>query len=160
MTTLGILSDTHGHLHPSIHTIFHNVDGIIHAGDIGPNEVLLELETIAPVTAVRGNMDRSGRPARLHDFTVATFDGITCFITHDLGAPPTISARLQPIVARYQPQVIIFGHTHIPYSRSIGAVLYLNPGSATSGRSARQQTVGLLTLRDGTITPSIESVHD
>ncbi len=155
---LGILSDTHGHLNTQIHTLFHDVDAIIHAGDIGNDDVLLELETIAPVTAVRGNMDKFGRPAGFHEFVLASFESITCFITHDLGAPPTIKSRLQPVVTRYQPHVIIFGHTHKPYSRYIGGVLYFNPGSATSGRSAQNQTVGVFTILGSTISPSILSI--
>jgi putative phosphoesterase len=155
---LGILSDTHGHLSTQIHSLFHNVDAIIHAGDIGNDNILIELETIAPVTAVRGNMDKTGRPAGLSEFVVTTFDGITCFVIHDLGAPPTIKRHLQPVIARYQPHTIIFGHTHKPYSRYLGDVLYFNPGSSTSGRSAHNQTVGLFTIHNGTITPSIVSL--
>lgn len=152
---LGILSDTHGHLNAQIHSVFHGIDAIIHAGDIGNDDILLELETIAPVTAVRGNMDKHGRPAAFHEFVVTSFDGITCLVTHDLGAPPTIKSHLQPVITRYQPHVIIFGHTHKPYSRYLGDVLYFNPGSATSGRSAHNQTVGLFTIIDGKVTPSI-----
>ena len=152
---VGILSDTHGHIHTHIHTVFHHVDAIIHAGDIGNDDILLELETIAPVTAVRGNMDRFGRPSGFNEFVIASFDGITCFVTHDLGAPPTIKTHLQAVVTRYKPRIIIFGHTHKPYSRYVGDTLYFNPGSATSGRSAHNQTVGLLTIHNGTFTSSI-----
>ncbi len=152
---IGIISDTHGHVDTRIRTLFQNVDAIIHAGDIGNDEILLELETIAPVTAVRGNMDRFGRPAGFNEFVIVSFDGITCFVTHDLGAPPTIKSHLQAVVNRYEPRVIIFGHTHKPYSRYLGGTLYFNPGSATSGRSAHHQTAGLLTIHNGTLTPSI-----
>jgi putative phosphoesterase len=152
---LGVLSDTHGHIHPHIHTLFQKVDAIIHAGDIGNDDILIELETIAPVTAVRGNMDKIGRPAAFNEFVIAAFDGITCFITHDLGAPPTLKKHFHPIIERYLPQVIIFGHTHKPYSRRIGDVLYFNPGSATSGRSVHNQTVGIISITKGRLTHSI-----
>lgn len=152
---LGILADTHGHVNARIHTLFQGVDAIIHAGDIGSDDVLLELETIAPVTAVRGNMDTFGRPAGFQEFVVATFADITCLITHDLGRPPTLKSHLQSVVAHYQPRAIIFGHTHQPYSRYIRDVLYFNPGSATSGRSAQKQTLGLFTIREHTISPAI-----
>ena len=152
---LGILSDTHGHLNTQIHAMFSDVDAIIHAGDIGSDDILFELETIAPVTAVRGNMDNIGRPADFHEFAVLACDGIRCFVTHDLGTPPTIKSHLQPVVTQYHPHVIIFGHTHKPYSRYIGDILYFNPGSATSGRSAHRQTVGLFTILDNTVSPSI-----
>lgn len=155
---LGILSDTHGHLNTQIHSLFHDVDAIIHVGDIGNDDILIDLEAIAPVTAVRGNMDKVGRPAGLREFVVTSFDGVICFITHDLGAPPTIKRHFQPVIMRYHPQAIIFGHTHKPYSRYLGDVLYFNPGSATSGRSTHNQTVGLFTILDHIITPSIMSL--
>ena len=153
---IGILSDTHGHLNPQIHALFHDVDAIIHAGDIGNDNIFIELQTIAPLTAVRGNMDKTGRPALLHEYVVTTFDGVSLFIVHDLGGfPAVIKKHLHADIMRYQPQVVIFGHTHKPYSRYIGDVLYFNPGSATSGRSDAHQTLGRIDIHHGRVEATI-----
>jgi putative phosphoesterase len=141
---LGIISDTHSHLNPQIHKLFCGVDAIIHAGDIGSDDILIELQTIAPVTTVRGNMDRHGTVSLSPEFTVTAFDGILFFIVHDLGTPIVIKKHLVPLLRKYAPQVVVFGHTHKPYARSIGDTFYFNPGSATSGRSGSSESVGLI----------------
>jgi uncharacterized protein len=153
---LGVISDTHGHVHPHIHTLFSQVAAILHAGDMGNDETLIELQRIAPVTAVRGNMDRFGTTAAsFNDYVVPTFAGVLFLIVHDLGSPKRISRSLQPIIERYQPRVIIFGHTHTPYLHTHGDVLYFNPGSATSGRSGRPESIGFLDILDGQVTGAI-----
>ena len=91
---IGILSDTHGYLNNRVHALLNGVDEIIHAGDIGNDDILIELETIAPVTAVRGNMDRSGRIATYRDWLSTSFDGSRFFVVHDLGAPERIKRNL------------------------------------------------------------------
>ena len=154
---LGIISDTHGYLDPKIHSIFHGVDQIIHAGDIEDEDILIELQTIAPVTAVRGNMDRFGRLARQREFIGTHFDRIRFFIVHDIGSPLAVKPRLRQVIDRYLPHVIVFGHTHQPYSAYIHNILYFNPGSASRGRGGNKNSVGLLSLQnsqcDGEIIP-------
>jgi putative phosphoesterase len=141
---LGIISDTHGYLHPKVHTLFEGVDWIIHAGDIGKEDVLFELQTIAPVIAVRGNMDRWRAITSYREFTVKAFDGVQFFIVHDLGTPYVIKKHLLSMIQKYQPQVIVFGHTHKPYIEYFGETLYFNPGSSTSGRSGKKESIGLI----------------
>ncbi|MBD3309177.1 YfcE family phosphodiesterase [candidate division KSB3 bacterium] len=146
--TLGIIADTHGQLDTQVHTLFDHVDEIIHAGDIGGDEIIIELQTIAPVTAVRGNMDRVGKTATYHEFLTRTFGGIRFFIVHDLGFPQTIKAHLQRVIRSYAPHVVIFGHTHIPSMTSLQETLYFNPGSAHHGRRGHPRSLGLIDITD------------
>lgn len=145
---LGILSDTHGYLDLHVHELLEGVDEIIHAGDIGRDEILLELETMAPVTAVRGNMDRSGRIAAYRDWLMVSFDDRRLFIVHDLGTPGRIKRELSSSIRSYVPHVIIFGHTHIPYKKYHDETLYFNPGSASRDRSGKGTSLGILEIHD------------
>jgi putative phosphoesterase len=153
---LGIISDTHSRLAPQVHTLFCGVDAIIHAGDIGSDDIFVELQTIAPVIAVRGNMDRHGPVSLYHEFVVTTFfDGISFFIVHDLGTPTVIKKHLLSLIRKYAPHIVVFGHTHKPYIRYIGGILYFNPGSATSGRSGTSESVGLIETGNSPIHTTI-----
>ena len=143
---LGIISDTHGYLDPQVHSIFHGVDAIIHAGDVEDDDILIELQTIAPVTTVRGNMDRYGRLAQQQDFIGTSFGDMRFFIVHDIGSPLAVRPRLQRIIERYLPHAIVFGHTHQPYSAYIRNVLFFNPGSARHGRGGSKKSVGLINI--------------
>ena len=152
---LGIISDTHGYLNNQIYTLFDGVDAIIHAGDIGDETVLIELRTIAPVTAVRGNMDRFGHPATYQEFVAKAFGGKRFFIVHDIGSPYAVKSHLFKSIQHYAPHVIIFGHTHIPYTSYIHDVLYFNPGSASRGRSGKKASVGLIQISNSHTTETI-----
>jgi hypothetical protein len=144
--TLGIISDTHGYLNPQVHSIFQGVEAIVHAGDIEDEDILIELQTIAPVTAVRGNMDRFGRLARQEEFLGSSFGSMRVFVVHDIGSPLAVKPRLRQAIAHYLPHVVVFGHSHQPYSAFIGDILYFNPGSASRGRGGSHNSVGLLTF--------------
>jgi putative phosphoesterase len=157
---LGVISDTHGHLDQQIHSIFEGVDEIIHAGDIGNDDVLIELQTLAPVTAVRGNMDRFGRPATYQEFLTCTFEGRRFFLVHDLGSPHAIKKHLLLPIQRYAPHVIIFGHTHRPYLASFMDVLYFNPGSASQARGGKNRSVGIIEILNSTATGKIFPLED
>lgn len=157
---LGIISDTHAYLNPQIHSIFHDVEAIIHAGDIENEDILIELQTIAPVTAVRGNMDHFGRLARQQEFIGTSFGGMRFFIVHDIGSPLAVKPRLRQAIDRYLPHVIIFGHTHQPYSASIHNILYFNPGSASRGRGGKKNSVGILSLRNSQCSNEIIPLED
>ena len=140
---LGIISDTHGHLHNQVFSLFGGVDNIIHAGDIGNEDIIIELQAIAPVTAVRGNMDRFGKSATYQEFIARPFDGIRFFIVHDIGSPYCVKKHLLHPIQHYSPHVIIFGHTHKPHTEYINDVLYFNPGSSSQGRSGKKRSVFL-----------------
>lgn len=152
---LGIISDTHGHLHSKIHTLFNGVDEIIHAGDIGKEDILFELQTIAPVTAVRGNMDRYGVTRSYREFLAPSFAGVQFFIVHDIGTPAVIKRHLLLFIKKYRPRVVVFGHTHKPYIKYLGDVLYFNPGSARSGRSGSNASIGILEIINSQVSGEI-----
>ena len=143
---LGLISDTHGYLHPRIHDLFSGVDEILHAGDMDTDEVLIELQTIAPVTAVRGNMDMRGRVAVQHELLLHTCDGMRMLLVHDLTMPHHLRRPVSEAMQQHAPQIVVFGHTHVPYWASHQNVLYINPGSASKGRQGSLASVALLEI--------------
>ncbi|MGB4581977.1 MAG: metallophosphoesterase family protein [Coriobacteriia bacterium] len=120
---LGVVSDTHGTLDPSIGEALAGVDRIIHAGDIGPQHIIDELAAVAPVTAVRGNMDSGDLGWRLLDTATVRVGEVRILVTHRAG--DAIVAGIPEGVT-----VVVSGHTHRPAVERIGEVLFVNPGSA------------------------------
>ena len=118
---IGVISDTHGLLRPEAVTALKDDDLIIHAGDIGKPEVLEALRDIAPVHAVRGNIDRVAWAAHLPEFLQITCCDVRILVLHDRG---------QLHEDHLPADIIISGHSHKPGQEQIGPVLYLNPGSA------------------------------
>lgn len=134
---LGVLSDTHGALHPGIPKIFKGVDLILHAGDIGAQSVLIELEALAPVLAVRGNMDHAPWAGRLPHRQSVRAAGLRVHLVHDiahLALPPSAG----------DPAVVVSGHTHRAHIETRNGVLYVNPGSAGAPRYGEKASVALL----------------
>lgn len=121
MTIVGVISDTHGLLRPEAKSALAGCDAIIHAGDVGKPRVLEELQAIAPVTAIRGNVDTWATD--MADTEVLSLGGKTFFILHDLN-----ELELDPAAAGFD--AVISGHSHKPAIRRSEGVLYLNPGSA------------------------------
>jgi uncharacterized protein len=142
---IGLISDTHGLMRPRVHEALAGVELILHAGDVGGDEILDELELIAPVLAVYGNTDAPGRP-RLADSIERTIGGISIHVSHghEVGSPTP--ARL---LARYSAQVIVYGHTHRQHVAHVDDRLLVNPGAAGAKRFNLQPSVGRLTIRDG-----------
>jgi putative phosphoesterase len=143
---IGVISDTHGRFHPTITAHFAGVEHILHAGDIGNAAVLDQLATIAPITAVTGNVDwggpLDGQYPRIQQLTLG---GCAVYMTHIGGQPKNVVRALpQP-----KPQVYIFGHSHIAVVEHHEDVLFLNPGSAGPARFGRQPSLALLTITDG-----------
>jgi putative phosphoesterase len=137
---IGVISDTHDHFDPRIPELFAGVDHILHGGDIGLPWVLLQLEEIAPVTAVLGNND-----AGLHyrESEVVELDARKFLVHHivDVRRPAEpIRRRIQ----REQPDVVVFGHSHKPFNEVIGRTLYLNPGYAGKSRFNQPRSVAVL----------------
>jgi uncharacterized protein len=120
---VGVISDTHGLLRPQAVSALQGCTQIIHAGDIGPPEILQRLETIAPVTAVRGNVDRAEWARSLPETQLIEICGTWLYVLHDLAA-----LDLQPQAAGIR--VVISGHSHQPRCEEREGVLYLNPGSS------------------------------
>ena len=136
---LGIVSDTHGQLNPKIAHLFAGIDAIIHAGDIGGPKILDALVGIAPVIAVRGNMDGGQWAADLTGIELVSAAGITLCVVHDRDR-----LDLDPPAAGIQ--VIISGHTHRASVKTSNGVLYINPGSASIPRGGQAPSIALLSI--------------
>jgi uncharacterized protein len=145
---IGIISDTHGLLRPEAERGLTGVDHIIHAGDIGRPEIVNALRRIAPVTAIRGNVD-SGEWARQYpDTKLVRLAGKSIYVLHDL---KTLQADLAGI------DFIVSGHSHVPKIDTVGGVLYLNPGSAGPRRFKLPITLATLEVTPEGMRPEI---HD
>ena len=149
MTTVGILSDNHSDWPPHIAESLAGVDAIIHAGDIGPYKLVLQMETIAPTTAVLGNTDGD---MPINESAVVTLDGKKFFVQHIVD-PHRLQATLRERLKRIEPDVVVFGHTHMPFCETLGGVLFLNPGSVTQPRGDYRPSMVRLTIDHGKITP-------
>jgi putative phosphoesterase len=149
MTTVGILSDNHGDWPPHIAESLAGVDAIIHAGDIGPYRLVLDMEAIAPTTAVLGNTDGD---MPINESAVVMLDGKKFFVQHIVD-PHRLQASLRERLKRIEPDVVVFGHTHMPFCETIGGILFLNPGSVTQPRGDYRPSMVRLTIDHGKITP-------
>jgi len=151
---IGIISDTHDHFDPKVRDLFEGVDHILHAGDIGMPWIILELEAIAPVTAVTGNTDvglnfKDTELVRLAERK---------FLVHHIVDVRSPSAIVQRRLVRDNPDVVVFGHTHKPFSERIGNVLYFNPGYAGRPRFAMPRTVAILHWENGELRPEFKEL--
>jgi putative phosphoesterase len=138
---VGLISDTHNFFDPRIPQLFAGVEHILHAGDIGLPRILLELEQIAPVTAVSGNTDDPGlnyRPTEVVQLAGRKF------LLHHIVNPRSLDDALRARIARERPDVVLFGHTHKPFNETVDGTLFLNPGYAGKSRFGMARTVALL----------------
>lgn len=145
---LGIISDTHGLLRPEVFEVFEGVDLILHAGDIGPPEILTELETIAPVRAVWGNTDGFDTRQRVPEIIEERIEGFDFLIIHghQVGQPTPVKLNASYPAA----EVIIFGHTHRPLLETVDMVVtVMNPGGAGARRFDLPASVGIMELEPG-----------
>lgn len=142
---IGLISDTHGYLDPQIPELFEGVEHILHAGDIGYTSLILELEQIAPVTAVLGNND-FGMDYRETEITEI---GGSKFLVHHIVEPRRLDESLQRRITQNAPNAVIFGHTHKPFNEVIGGVHFINPGYAGKPRFKLERSVAILHLEDG-----------
>jgi putative phosphoesterase len=142
MAVVGLISDTHGLLRPEAVEALRGVVAIVHAGDVGDPEILAELERVAPVTAVRGNVDRGDLARRLPASAMLTVEGASIYALHILD-----DLDLDPKTAGFH--VVVYGHTHEPVVRVRRDVLYVNPGSAGPRRFRLPVTVARLTVGEG-----------
>ncbi len=144
--TIGVISDTHGKLLASVHEAFAEVGLILHAGDIGSLDVLVELETIATVKAVTGNMD----PIDLRQFhpeaRIVELPGMRALMVHGhhFGEARNRLPHLVEAAKANDASAVIYGHSHIPCDELMDGVRIFNPGSATQPRGRPHPTVGLL----------------
>jgi uncharacterized protein len=139
---IGVISDTHGLLRPEALTALRGVDHILHAGDIGDIAILEKLREIAPVTAIRGNVDVHGACAELPATDVVELGGKLFYLVHsvhDLDINPSVAG-----VA-----MVVSGHSHKASVSVKGDVVFFNPGSAGPRRFSLPVTVGFVTVEDG-----------
>ena len=139
---IGVVSDTHGLLRPEVLPALGGVEQILHLGDVGSPSILKTLAQIAPVHAVRGNIDRSGACSRLPETDVLVFEGHYLYLLHDLG-----TLHLDPAAAKFS--AVLYGHTHRARIERRKGVLYFNPGSCGPRRFDLGVTIGLLNLVSG-----------
>src|SRR5262245_32051911 len=138
---IGIISDTHGLLRPEAVAFLRGSEHIIHAGDIGSPEIIPQLEKIAPVTAIRGNVDTAAWARRFAETEVVELGGVHIYVIHDVNA-----LDLNPKVAGFA--AVISGHSHQPKQGTKDGVLYFNPGSAGPRRFKLPISVGKLEIVD------------
>lgn len=136
---IGLISDTHGYLDSSVLEVFAETDLIIHAGDIGRPEILQVLNALAPVKAVRGNMDHGAWSSTLPETEIVEAGEIMLYVLHDMQR-----LDLDPSAAGFG--AVISGHSHRPLMEKRNGILYLNPGSASQPRFHHPATVALLTI--------------
>lgn len=145
---LGVISDTHGLLRPEVFEVFKQVDHILHAGDVGEPQILIELEAIAPVTAVYGNVDPPELRSRLPQVAHLELDGFDIVVTHgDQFGSPT-PAKLHDAFPKAE--IIVYGHTHKPLLELVDrTVTVMNPGGAGHPRFNLKPSVGIMELEAG-----------
>jgi putative phosphoesterase len=145
---LGVIADTHGLLRPEVFQAFAKVDHILHAGDVGPLDLLTELETLAPVTAVYGNTDGEDLRHRLPQIAKVRLEGFDIVVTHgdQLGSPtPAALNATFP-----EADILVYGHTHRPLLTVVDVVVtVMNPGGAGHRRFGLPPSVGILELEPG-----------
>ncbi len=144
---IGVISDTHGLLRPQALDALHGVEHILHAGDVGNIEILDALRQIAPVTAIRGNIDLHGPCAELLSTDVVELNGKLFYLVHSIH-----DLDINPAAAGVA--MVISGHSHRPSIETKNNVIYLNPGSAGPRRFSLPVTIAFVTVED-TIEASI-----
>ena len=148
---IGVISDTHGLLRPEALARLRDSDYIIHAGDIGDPAILKRLAEIAPLTAIRGNVDRDSWARKIPPTNVLEVSGVSIYILHNLN-----ELDLKPEAAEFR--VVVSGHTHVAKSETKNGVLYFNPGSAGPRRFRLPVTIGRLHVKDGKASAEIIQV--
>ena len=145
---IGVISDTHGLLRPAAIDALRGVEHILHAGDVGDASILDALRDVAPVTAIRGNIDVGGPCSHLPATEVVTLDGHTFYMLHD-----RLALDLDPAAAGFS--AVISGHSHKPLIEWRHGVLYMNPGSAGPRRFSLPVSIGLLTIGADGLQPRL-----
>jgi putative phosphoesterase len=146
---IGVISDTHGYLDPHVEKIFAGMDHILHAGDIGYASIIIELQLLAPVTAILGNTDgdigyRTTETAKLAEKK---------FLIHHIVNPRAPSEFVKERIAKVKPDSVVFGHTHKKFAEIVNGVFFFNPGYAGKPRFGAERSVAILHLEAGKFRP-------
>ena len=153
---LGLISDTHGNVPNAVHKVLSGVDHILHAGDVGPMDVLTELEAIAPVSAVLGNTDYG---IQLPETRLEEFWGMK-IMTHHIVDVDFPSQAVRELLKTEKPDIVLFGHTHIPFDDHRNGIRFINPGSASRPRASSAPSVAILNfLGEATTLQSVALVE-
>ncbi len=147
-TTVGVISDTHGLLRPEAVAALQGSDYIIHAGDVGDPQILDKLAAIAPLTAVRGNVDHGAWAQKIPATNALEVGRVAIYVLHSLQ-----ELDLKPEAAKFA--AVVHGHSHVPKQELKNGVLYFNPGSAGPKRFRLPVSVGRLIIEDGKIDAKI-----
>ncbi|MFL6245053.1 MAG: metallophosphoesterase family protein [Thermoanaerobaculia bacterium] len=142
---IGVISDTHGVLHPAVADVFANVDAILHAGDIGGTHVLDALRKLAPVTSVDGNNDN----ATGEEIVRTRLGTLRILLTHILPRPSKPAARVVASLRAEPADVVVYGHSHLPHNEVVAGVRYFNPASSGPRRFDYPVSVGLFEKKGG-----------
>ena len=148
---IGVISDTHGLLRPEALDALAGIEHIIHAGDIGSPEIVPRLGEIAPVTAIRGNVDTQAWAQGFPPWELVTLAGHMIYIIHDLG-----ELDIDPVAAGFD--MVVFGHSHMPKTETRQGVLYLNPRSAGPRRFRLPITIATIDLEAVPLEPKIRRI--
>ena len=146
--SIGVISDTHGLLRPEAIAALNGSQAIIHAGDVGDPVILKQLEQIAPVTAVRGNIDTAPWGRRLSENNVLEIGGVSIYVLHNVQ-----ELDLDPGAAGFA--AVIFGHSHRPVIERRKGVIFFNPGSSGPRRFSLPISIGKLIVRDGKLEAEV-----
>lgn len=149
---IGVISDTHGLLRPEALRVLAGVEHIIHGGDIGDPAIVDELGRVAPVTAIRGNVDVGTWAQSYGETEIVRLAGKSIYILHDLNA-----LDLDP--AKHGIDIVVSGHSHVPKIQTIDGVLYVNPGSAGRRRFKLPITLATLDVGPVGIRPAIHDLE-
>jgi len=148
---IGLISDTHGLLRPEAIDELAGVDHILHAGDVGDAAILGRLRNLAPLTAIRGNVDVSGVCGALPATEAVELGGHLFYLVHSIQ-----DLDINPVAAGVA--VVVYGHSHRPEIRERDGVVYLNPGSAGPRRFQLPVTVARVVVTDGAVRARIVSL--
>ena len=152
MEVIGVISDTHGLLRPEAVAALVGCDLIVHAGDVGSPSVLAGLRRVAPVLAVRGNVDIESWARDLPETEVARVGDVSVYVLHDLAR-----LDLDPAAAGFA--AVVSGHSHVPAIEERGGVLYLNPGSAGPRRFSLPVSLARLRVGDGAVAAELVTLE-
>lgn len=147
-STIGVISDTHGLLRPEAVEALRGSDAIVHAGDVGDPGIISELERIAPLTVVRGNIDTAAWTQKLPETNVLDMGSISLYVLHNVQ-----DLDLDPAASGFA--AVIFGHSHQPLIEWRKHVLFFNPGSAGPRRFRLPVSLGKIILNNGKLEPEL-----
>lgn len=157
---LGLVSDTHSLYDPLLDRLFAGVDAILHAGDVGSAEVLESLGRLAPVHAIRGNIDEKKPTRHLPAHLAVELGGWRFLLLHDLGKPAKPNPAAARLITREDPTIVLAGHSHNALLEEAAGRFFVNPGGAGKKRFKLQRTAGILRLDGPRAAAEIFSLED